>query len=248
MELEIQSPSLCDEFRKLVNATYQGSNLKTSPIKLRMPFHELFFYRAKVKEALEDMSRSQQLRNDLQLLHDFIPKHGVMSSIVDDYEKYKLQNQVVGDIVWTMFPPNTLMVVKTEGGEECWICRNVQSLPQEIGLPLCVITGLRVGFNGKSPGLVRRQVRFPAHPLQVFNMTDLPAIPMAYYEDWDNLKRKLQKRAGSLETFLGERLDSYHCCDYEDSARPQAAPRRRAEVQVGSRISFNLTRLFDGLG
>ena len=233
VELEIQSPSLCDEFRKLVKATYDGSNLQTNPIKLRMPFYELFFHRETIKEALEDMSRSQQLKNDLQLLNDFIPKHGVLSSIVDDHEKYKLQKQVVGDIVWTMFPPNTLMVVKTKVGQECWICRNIQSIPHESGIPRCVITGLRVGFNGKLPGLVCGQVRFSAHPLQVLNIRDLPAIPMAYYEDWDELQQTLQKRARSLEAFLGGRLDSYHCCEYEGPARQQAAPRRRTGVQVG---------------
>ncbi|KAL3962402.1 hypothetical protein ACCO45_003925 [Purpureocillium lilacinum] len=173
VELEIQSPSLCDEFRKLVKATYDGSNLQTNPIKLRMPFYELFFHRETIKEALEDMSRSQQLRNDLQLLNDFIPKHGVLSSIVDDHEKYKLQKQVVGDIVWTMFPQHP------DGGQN--------------------------------------EVRFSAHPLQVLNIRDLPAIPMAYYEDWDELQQTLQKRARSLEAFLGGRLDSYHCysADYD---------------------------------
>ena len=134
LKLEIQTSTLCEEFRRMVGgATYENASLQTGPIHLWTPFYELFFCRGVIKHGLDDATRSEHLRDELRLLHSFILDHRYISSIVEDYEKHEPLGKVVGDIIWTIFPPNSLVVASTDAGKECWICRNVMMKPLETG-------------------------------------------------------------------------------------------------------------------
>ncbi|KAM5342127.1 hypothetical protein ACJ41O_015158 [Fusarium nematophilum] len=160
IELEIQSEALCRAFRKIAINSYEDTGLQSFPIKLRSPFSELFFYREEIRSLMEDESNSEEIRRGARVLHEFVLKNGLMASIVHDHKKYSKENHVVGDILWTIYPPNTLVVLNVGKLQECWICRNVSIKQSQIGYFWEVI-GFRIGYGGFSPGLTRQTFRLP---------------------------------------------------------------------------------------
>lgn len=166
LELEIQSEQLCKAFRKIAVNTYEDTDLQPCPIKLRSPFSELFFYRGQIKSLVEDENNGQELRREAKVLHDFVQDDGLMTSIIQDHEKYSKEGHVMNDILWTIYPPNSLVVLKVGMIRECWICRNV-SIKQHSRVYFWEITGFRIGFDGSSVGLVRQTFSLPLTGMQV---------------------------------------------------------------------------------
>ncbi|KAF4945605.1 hypothetical protein FGADI_11786 [Fusarium gaditjirri] len=208
IELEIQSEALCQEFRKVAINSYEDTDLQTFPIKLRSPFSELFFYRSEIKSMMEDESNSEEIRQGARVLHDFVQKNGLMASIVTDHNKYSKEGQVVGDILWTIYPPNSLVVLNLGRLQECWICRNVSIKQDDSGYYWEVI-GFRIGYDGSSPGLTQRVFHLPLVGLQVCKISDLPLIPIKNYQDWPSLKNTLLARATTLQKVLGKDLSHF---------------------------------------
>ena len=217
IELEIQSESLCKAFREIAINSYEDTDLQSFPIKLKSPFSELFFYRNEIKALMDSESNDIDLRAEAKVLYDFMQKNGLISSIVKDHDRYSKKDQVMGDILWTIFPPNSLVVTKVGMIRECWICRNVSIQRQG---PECrwILTGLRVGFDGDSPGLARQKFYLPITDMQLHKISDLPIMPIKYCQDWGTLKKVLMKRSVKLRKVLGEKLSSFSSQTYSGAS------------------------------
>ncbi|KAL6399219.1 hypothetical protein AUP68_17763 [Ilyonectria robusta] len=72
IDLEILSENLCEALRNIIINSYEDTDLKSYPIKLRAPFKELFFYRKEIKDLSEDEDNDPDLRKDAKALHDFV--------------------------------------------------------------------------------------------------------------------------------------------------------------------------------
>ncbi|KAI8691924.1 AAA domain-containing protein [Fusarium sp. Ph1] len=208
IELEIQSEVLCQAFRKIAVDSYEDTNLQAFPIKLPSPFSELFFYRDEIRSLVEDKNTSEDIRQAAGALHDFILKNGLMASTVADHERYSKEGHVVGGILWTIYPPNSLVVLSAGKLRECWICRNVSSKQDWKGY-FWEVTGFRIGYDGSSPGLTRQTCRIPVMGMEVCKISDLLLIPIRNYQDLPLLKKALHARATRLQKVLGKDLSLF---------------------------------------
>lgn len=208
VQLEIQSVALCRAFRKIAVNSYEDTDLSSFPIKLKSPFPEIFFYRDEIKSLMEDESRSEEVRQGAGALYGFVLKNRLMTSIVADHEKYFNEGQVIGDILWTIYPPNSLVVIDTGKLQECWICRNVASYQHGDGY-LWMVTGFRIGYDGSSPGLTKQTFKLPVSDKQVCKISDLPLVPIKNYQGWPSLRETLLARAATLQKVLGKDLSQF---------------------------------------
>ncbi|GAW16579.1 hypothetical protein ANO14919_060110 [Xylariales sp. No.14919] len=220
IELEIQSEELCQAFRKIATNTYEGTDLDSFPIKINCPFSELFFYRDEIKALAKDDQAKEDVRRHAQVLYDFVTDNGLMSSILFDHEKYYNKGQVVSDILWTIYPPNSILVVKVGMIEECWICRNVSIRHTQTSV-YWNIDGFRLGYDGSSVGMVRQIFSIPMTTVGVCKISDLPIIPLEKYEGREALKNKLTDRATKVQQMIGDNFSSFSSKEYTGSAWPQ---------------------------
>ncbi|RMJ12185.1 hypothetical protein CDV36_008156 [Fusarium kuroshium] len=211
IELEIQSQALCEALRKIVVDSYESTDLQSYPIKFRSPFSELFFYRDEIKALKDDENNSNEVREGAEALNDFLLKNGLMKSIVADHERYSTQGHVAGDILWTIYPPNSLLVLNDGGIQECWICRNVSTTPINQGRDgyLWDVVGFRIGYDGLSTGLTWQSCQIPVTETQVCKISELPLIPIKDYQDWPLLKKTLHSRAARLQKVLGRDFSAF---------------------------------------
>ncbi|CAH0039558.1 unnamed protein product [Clonostachys solani] len=211
IELAIQSEALCKAFRKIAVSCYETTDLQSTPIKLSTPFSELFFYRKDIKTLATSPTTDPNLRRDAQALYDFIQKNGLLSSIIRDDEKYSKEGRVVGDILWTLYPPNSLVMLNIKAIKECWICRNVSYYVDQRGIPHWTVLGLRIAFGGESPGLVRQTFTMPMSQMQVSKISDLPLLPFPLedFPEKKSITASLKARSGILQRVLGKDLSSF---------------------------------------
>lgn len=215
VELEIQSEELCKVFKNIAVHSYEDSDLVSFPIKLRSPFSELFFYRNKIKKFAEDENNGQKIRQEAKELYDFTQENGLMRGIIEDYERHSKEGRVVNDILWTIYPPDSLIVVNIGTVRECWLCRNVKMKYNEITRKYYwEVTGFRIGFDGLSPGLTRQTASVPVTGMQLVKITDLPMVPAEYCQDWDSLKNTLMARSTKLQNILGQDFSSFRSQNY----------------------------------
>ncbi|KAL7919119.1 P-loop containing nucleoside triphosphate hydrolase protein [Trichoderma austrokoningii] len=221
VELEIQSNSLCVALRNIMKSVYEKTDLDNFPMKLQSPFSELFFYRKEIQSLSESEDNDPDVRRDAKVLHDFIQSNGLLSSIIQDHEKYSQHDQVVNDILWTIFPPNSLLLLTIGLIQECWICRNVTiKYVPELG-EFWVITGLRVDFDGVSPGLTRQTFTLPYSGMQVCKISELPLIPLRRAENLEAVKEMMIQRSQKLAKILGKDLSSFRSQSYQGNAWDQ---------------------------
>ncbi|KAK1240247.1 hypothetical protein MKX08_007689 [Trichoderma sp. CBMAI-0020] len=248
VELEIQSEILCAALRKMIVNYYENVDLQSFPIKISSPFCELFFYRDEIKALVNDESQSEDLRREMKLLHDFIQNHGLLSSIVNDYEKNIKEDRFMGDILWTIYPPNSLIVFKQGTIEECWICRNVSFMQTEVESYWNVV-GFRVGFDGVRPGLIRQSFLMPISGMQLCKISELELMPIAHYKDWEKTRQLLLQRSSKLRVVLGGNLQGFRAQTYtgqawlKDFARHTSAmPHVADRVQVTGRFIVDFSQ------
>ncbi|KAK0639480.1 hypothetical protein B0T16DRAFT_361024 [Cercophora newfieldiana] len=219
-ELEIQSRRLCKALRAMLRNCYESTNLQSFPIKFPAPWSELFFYRHDIQNLAEKEDDGSGVCEDAKLLHEFVVTNGLLSSILRDHKNYSKRGQVAGDILWTIYPPNSLAVLKIEGIQECWVVRNVLQIPSPNGGFLWEVTGLRVGCDGKRPGFSKPKCIVAAVTMTLHNVADLPLIPVDYFqpEDWQKVKTVLAARSLRLERTLGASLISFRPQVYQGDA------------------------------
>ncbi|EAA29861.2 P-loop containing nucleoside triphosphate hydrolase protein [Neurospora crassa] len=217
-DLEIHSEPLCVAFRKIATRTYESADLKAFPIKISTPFMELFFYRDEIRKLSEDKNIDEDLRRDAKALDQFVrDPESVMASILQDHDRYSPKKQVVNDIIWTIYRPNSLLVFNKGSIQECWICRNVAEKIIE-RMTFWEITGLRIDSNGSSPGLSKQRLYIPLTGMHPMKISGLSLMPAESYPQWDSLKSTLQARSQKLQRILGSNFSSFMCQSYNGAA------------------------------
>ena len=206
VELEIHFPRLCSAIKRLVRDCYETTNLQGRPLRFAMPFFELFFYRKEIQNMAEDEGNGPELREEAQLLHDFVRTNGLLSSIIHDHDAYSHRGQVAGDIIWTIYPPNSLAILNVDAVEECWIVRNVTQVSDAAGNFFWKVTGLQVGCDGTKVGLIKQSCIVCAVSMDLRNISELPLVPVGHVHDWPQKKRILKARFSNMKRGLGESL------------------------------------------
>ncbi|KAK4230058.1 hypothetical protein QBC38DRAFT_507760 [Podospora fimiseda] len=218
VELEIQSQVLCRALRKIIKNIYEDVNLEEFPLKLLMPFKEPFFYRAEIEELSKKADTDPQLRTELEYLRSFTHNNGLLSSIIHDHDKHIQRGQVVGDILWTIYPPNSIAVLNVDEIKECWVVRQAQPVySPHAGAYHWHITGFTLGYDGKKPGLLRRTCIVARVSMEIYNISDLPLVPIKFYKTWNDLEGVLRTRAATVRNVLGSDMSSFKVQNYRNT-------------------------------
>ncbi|EGO57267.1 hypothetical protein NEUTE1DRAFT_41557, partial [Neurospora tetrasperma FGSC 2508] len=214
IELEIHSKPLCSAFRRIAARRYASTDLTSHPIKLPGPFIELFFYRTEIR-ALAETTSDPDLRRAARALDEFVHRpDGVVESIIQDHERYSKEGHVLNDILWTIYPPNSLAVLDNGVFKECWLIRDVVTETNEMGMTFWVVVGLRLDYDGSSPGLARQSFRTPVIGIRPQKISNLSLIPIQNYADWQKLRGTLLTRSKQLTEALGVDFSSFRCQSY----------------------------------
>ncbi|KAK3400817.1 hypothetical protein B0T20DRAFT_451525 [Sordaria brevicollis] len=216
IELEIHSKPLCAKFREIAAKCYETTDLQTFPIKIQSPFRELFFYRKEIKALAKDDTMDEDLQKAAKALNEFVHKpNGLMAAIIEDHDRFLKEDKVVNDILWTIYPPNSLLVLNTGVLKECWVSRNVTTMTDaHTKITYWVVTGLRIDFDGISPGLTKQKFYTPMTGMRPVKISELSLIPAQHYGHWESLKARLERRSGTILDALGSKLSSFMCKAY----------------------------------
>ena len=197
-----------DTFRKIVVDTYDGIDIESTPIKTPGPFFELFFKRKEIQEFIENTSQPQDIRNEVRLLHDFMQKDKTTVSNVKEYETLIGQGKVGIDTLWTLFPPNELVIRNDGQAPECWLCRNVSF---DSKLSCWWIYGVRLDFDGHKIGMTKLR-----YPISIRGTVDgrmeisqLPLIPFRYFPDRSETRKKILKRGKIFQEIMSKDLEGH---------------------------------------
>ncbi|KAL4947949.1 hypothetical protein BDW69DRAFT_103403 [Aspergillus filifer] len=236
VQLEVQSATLCQDLRALIPYSYDDTDLTDEPIIIRQPFHEIFFARSAIKEAARGSPKSSRTRDELNLVCNFIDTDEVLSPLIRLYEKLVLRKRVSYQLLWTIYPPNSLMVVKIAEVQECWICRNIQV--DRDGLYWLI--GLRLGFDGVKIGLETKRFRMmPFHDGREIN--DLPVVPLSFWPDRDDLEASLKARGAQLDKLLGIDFMGDSHVFYKGPGWSSDEPQEGPKLEIDGRVILDFT-------
>jgi hypothetical protein len=200
-DLEIQSETLQKAFRKIVVHVYESVHLDASPIKIPFPYCELFFSRQAIQDFVEDDQNTSELRKEMKLLSDFIySDKQELAKMIEEHGTVIKEKAITATKLWTIFPPNELVVFTQGPLVECYICRNILFKSNPIRMWV-EFTGAGIEFNGKTTGIVHRTFFIP-HFHGTVKIADLPLIPKPFVRDWDAIERQMIRRGNAFSQFL----------------------------------------------
>lgn len=229
--LKIQSKSLGNAFRELVRHSYDSTDLNASTIQIRDPFAEVFFSREQIRRFVADRTKPQELRDEMKLLYNFIKNEkNEMVDIIKKHEEETKSGIISADILWTIYPPDELVVVTVRNVRECWICRNCIFLQKAWSW---MFKGIRLDFDGTSLGFTKVEHIIPMYP-GTRRIEDLPVVPIAYISDWKEIKSNMMARGRKFSQILGKDLQGYAHHSYQGPAwrYDSAAIRDRQERNI----------------
>ncbi|KAF4536857.1 uncharacterized protein LTHEOB_11864 [Lasiodiplodia theobromae] len=211
-ELVIQSKPLCAAFREIVGNTYDSIDINSTPIKIPAPFYELFFKRDIIRTYGSDSGPYENLRDEFKHLDDFISNDKLTVRNHQEYESLIGQNMISCETLWTLFPPNELLIRNDGEAPECWICRDIA----QDGL-YWSISGVRLAFDGRKIGLTKERypISFQGRVNGTMYISDLPLLPVRYFRGWNNMRKRLEKRGEKFKGIMRKDLDGHTYRHYQ---------------------------------
>lgn len=215
--LKIQSKTLRTAFREIQKTGYDGTDLYANTIKIRTPFCEVFFARHGIKAFLDDPIQPSEIRAEMQLLQNVITdQKGALADDIKLYEQNTAEGRINGSILWTIYPPDELLLVTSQNFTECWICRDVRFNSKLLRF---TIKGLRLDFDGSATlGLspVFHHIPYFAGERLI---TELPVVPVSYIPNWEStLKGKMMDRGKKFFHLLGKDMKGHALRTYNGPA------------------------------
>ncbi len=120
-ELEIWSPLVRAALREiLTDCSYL--NLAACPIVIPKPYHALFHYRKEIRAFAESPERTQEEKKHLGVLVNFMQTN--LSRIEREFDQYQPNGQITFGLLWTLFRPETTVVLQTDHFKECYRVHN----------------------------------------------------------------------------------------------------------------------------
>lgn len=214
-ELCIQSHTLCQTLRDLIPYTFDRLDMKSTPIVLPAPFFELFFKRKEIEAYLSDLGNAEELRAEVKLVHKYLQKDKLTIGNLEEHTGLIQQGTISFGTMWTLFPPNELLVRNDGAMVECLVCRDLAVDPK---IPMCwQVTGVRLDFDGHDIGLAKTTypISFAGRVNGAMDIAQLPLIPAKYLEGWAETKSELVKRGEAFRELLGGSLEGHAYRGYE---------------------------------
>ena len=183
--IRLQSPLLINALRSKLEE--YGVDVNETRAKIYAPCAVLFFERnhiAKLAQTHEDAVTREHLELLCKVLNE------ELGSILDESEALIEQGKITSDLVWTLFPPNSLVISKREGNSVDWggriACKGKYIIDMNIPWECLEFDGFEFGF-------VQYTSKIDPYKGKK-NIKDLPIYPLWAAQDADKLKDRFVKR------------------------------------------------------
>jgi len=115
--LEIWSPIIRAALKDiLLQCSYL--NLAACPIEIPQPYHALFHYRKEIRAWAESPDRTEDEQKHIRLLTNFMKTN--LAKVEREYEQHEPKGHVTFKLLWTLFRPETIIVLQTDHFKECY--------------------------------------------------------------------------------------------------------------------------------
>jgi hypothetical protein len=119
--LEIWSPLVRAALREIL-ADCSYLNLAACPIVIPQPYHALFHYRRELRAFAEGLVRTEEEKKHIAVLINFMQTN--LSRIEREFDQYQPNGQITFGLLWTLFRPETTIVLQTDHFRECYRVHN----------------------------------------------------------------------------------------------------------------------------
>lgn len=204
--LEIWSPIIRKALKEnLAECSYL--NLIACPIVIKQPYHVLFHYRSEIRLFATDPERTVEEKKHLELLTTFMDNN--LFRFEREYDQCVPNRLTTFQLLWTLFRPETIVVLHTPNFKECY---RVNQVGDDIknGELVFKISTWSWDYNGSLFGPTKSQ-----HYIQQFegvrSITELNAYPLwALPEDErEELENQLKIRGRKWRDFVDNSHKQY---------------------------------------
>lgn len=115
--LEIWSPIIRKALKEILGEC-SYLNLIACPIIIKQPYHALFHYRSEIRLFAADPDRTVEEKKHLDLLTTFMDNN--LYRIEREYDQFAPNRLTTFQLLWTLFRPETIVIVQTSHFKECY--------------------------------------------------------------------------------------------------------------------------------
>ena len=207
--LEINNEVLRKTIRHALG-DYPFVNLSTTPIVITAPYRELFHYRKGLRDYIDSPERSSFENERLQLLTTFMTENLELTQ--REYNRHVLHGYATYDLLWTLYPPNSLIVTRADNINRCFQVKSFEKLVEKDEIH-CYYWSYREGRFGR---VLHRILMEPFEGVR--KITALSAVP------FKSLPDEQQKRLAESLIARGKKWQSL-CCMSHKAYNGQSARR-----------------------
>ncbi|KAG9505128.1 hypothetical protein J7337_002094 [Fusarium musae] len=201
LQLEIQSKCLRTAFAKIAS-NITTIALKNDPIVIPEPYQEIYYSLDKIEKALED-AKDTETKTELRLLVNF--QEEFMKETIRMCKQFDRHRYIEFQWLWSIFPPGEPVIIENPSATDAPIqwCAAVKKFQLEVhdtGVAIWSITVTHSAFNGWRFGKAESYFQFPSFT-GTKGITELPAYPLRFAEDRDEVLRKALERGKAYENY-----------------------------------------------
>jgi hypothetical protein len=150
-------------------------NLVACPIIIPQPYHALFHYRDEIRNHVADPSRRGEEKKHLDVLIKFMDANLLKTE--KEYNRHILNELTTFSLLWTIFRPETIVVLDTEMFKECYRVIDCQELVLISGEKEFQISAWSWQYNGVSFGPSKTKLTISEFQ-GTKDITDLDVYPL----------------------------------------------------------------------
>ena len=186
--LEIWSSVLQKVLRELlIECTYL--NLVACPIVIPQPYHALFHYRKEIRKHASSVGVDEEVKNHMNVLTKFMETDLLKTE--REYNRYILNGLTTFSSLWTIFRPETMVVLHTESFKECYRVNSCCEVLLRTGEMAFQITAWFWDYNGSAFGPSKSQLVITEFE-GTKDITDLNVFPISFLDEDDRLALEKQ--------------------------------------------------------
>jgi hypothetical protein len=194
-DLEIWSSVIQKALRELLaDCTYL--NLVACPINIPQPYHALFHYRKEIRQHASSIFLEEKVKSHLNVLIKFMDTNLLKTE--REYNRYILNGLTTFPLLWTIFRPETIVVLDTEQFKECYRVNNCREVTLETGEMQFEITAWYWDYNGSAFGPAKSKLVIKEFQ-GTKSLTDLNVYPISSLDEGDRLALEKQLVARGKE-------------------------------------------------
>jgi hypothetical protein len=164
-QLEIRDPVILNALSRVLESV-RYLNLQSTPLCLKEPFKELFWFRKELTDYQNRQNNDVEEQKSFDILFKFIEER--LDKTIQDYQRMVPQGYISNHYMWTIFRPSSWVISMNSGIPEMY---SVQSLEGSNGM--CCLAW---SCDSKSFGVSERKLRFGVFEGER-KITDLDVYP-----------------------------------------------------------------------